>query len=271
MQMKVRVEKKFAILKRSFVTIFGKEVSLFSVIQTLLSCFKSFFQLNLLKWRLKMQELKFWGLAVGSWADWVSGIGAIFAIVMVFWQVKKQQNADTKSFQRIKELEFSSARPLFTFNLGDYFYKVNSRTYTLLTNSQHSNLTKFRGFALKNISVKQMMAVEIHVNYESLKSDDVFRIDRIAPNDVIYLELCEIDESVSIKKNLDDRQVKSVNVYLTTEIREKIKLCFKNNQNMLVCYSSQMENKDGLIYDSEYGLTGFIESEKVDVSDGPLW
>ncbi|MDC2804819.1 hypothetical protein [Leuconostoc suionicum] len=208
----------------------------------------------------------------GNVADWVSGIGSIVAIFMIFWQVKKQRDYDIKNISINKEINFSSSRPLFTLNYSDSIQLQEGETvYQTLDQRRFYFLGDKRilGIDITNISVKPILALEVNVKYASNLSNSVFKVNQVKAGDRIVLgmgilNILDEENDSENEKILKLNEIETVVVYFTTEIREKIKLTFKmnNSNNVLEYVGKHIENRDGRIDNNTYGLNGFEESLK---------
>ncbi|WP_431060899.1 hypothetical protein [Weissella paramesenteroides] len=197
----------------------------------------------------------------GNVADWVSGIGSLGAIFMVLLQIRKD-----------KESSFSQARPFFKINYKKTkIFQINHPFYYEKEDDLFEKIKKSRDnyqiLQIKNISTLSMMAVQINAQVTGRKEElrtFKFKIDSIKSNDSVGFILKELTmfsdgQVVPMKEyyKLDE-----VDVFFTTELREKIKLVFKYDadEKSLKYVEHYLENKGQKISETEYSINNFNES-----------
>lgn len=232
----------------------------------------------------------------GDWFSFLGGyVGAIITIGGVYWQVRKQSIFDREQLKEQisnsekqlkkqlsveKEDRFREARPLFLISIINEAYRSGRNIYgnpekgMLPQRVISSNNLVYKVIKIKNISKKLMSAVRIEIIWKN-KDKDIVNISVIDSQkeciivDRVSLKAMESDirssgNGVNIKeKNRESfEELECVNVYFCTELREKIKLVFINDNGILKYHSKHLENKDGNI--KEYNLDDFHESLSVE-------
>lgn len=208
----------------------------------------------------------------GDWFSFLGGyVGAIITIGGVYWQVRKQTVAD-------KEADFRAARPLFLISINNEGYRENQIIYgnpkeELLPRTVTSySYRTYRRIEIKNISKRLMSALKIEIVWKNTDKDTI-SISSVEPLkeikivDKLSLEVMTHEDDDNFDEYLEKENKKSfekidyVNVYFCTELREKIKLVFINDNGILKYDSKHLENKNGRI--KEYNLDNFHESLSV--------
>lgn len=204
-----------------------------------------------------------------DWFSFLGGyVGAIITIGGVYWQVRKQTVAD-------KEADFREARPLFLISIVKRPIEYRVKYYTNLEETDiefalnSSSKETYNQLKILNISERLMSAVKVEFIWNS-GSKDVVNIEYIEPKkeyrvvDGKTAELIYLDHHTGGNKDLLDEvfeNLKYVNVYFHTSLREKIKLTFQKQNDELIYTSKHLENKDGDM--PEYTLDNFHESQSM--------
>lgn len=197
----------------------------------------------------------------GNVADWISGIGSLGAIFMVLLQIRKD-----------KESSFSQARPFFKINykktdilqINHPFYYEQEKDLFGVTKK---STWEYQILQIKNISTMSMMAVQINAQVTDIEKNlrtFNFKIDSIKPNKnvgFILKELAKLSDG-KIVQTKEYYKLNEVDVFFTTELREKIKLVFKYNadEKSLKYVEHYLENKGQKISETEYSINNFNES-----------
>ncbi|MDV3544872.1 hypothetical protein [Leuconostoc falkenbergense] len=207
----------------------------------------------------------FLGLDVGSWADWVSGIGSLGAILMVLFQIKKN-----------KESDFSQSRPMFKINYEvEAIKRKKDKVY--YDRPSDNNGQMYRGdfnyqcIELKNISRKSMLAVQVslyvtEINYDAkapkVKRKINFKVDSVKPDENVNFILKNLSKTIGIQQVpiYEYYDFDEVIIYFTTEMREKIKIIYQKEGKYLYYKKSFLENKGAKIPNEEYTANNFKES-----------
>jgi len=214
---------------------------------------------------------------IGTWdwgnvADWVSGVGSLLAVVMIFIQIRKD-----------KESEFNQSRPFFKINFKRH--KIDEKLITAYFDniSDNNHLFKNTGFEyemleIKNYSTKNMSAVQVIVEANKIQDEAlanrqdyktfIFKMNSIRAGESVQLLLKSLyepgnssDTNYKNKKILYYYQVCNVKVYFTTDMREKIKYIFYCHDEALVFKKQIFNNK---IDEKEYSIINFEESYKIE-------
>ncbi|MFT9030625.1 MAG: hypothetical protein ABF415_04025 [Leuconostoc pseudomesenteroides] len=210
--------------------------------------------------------MMFLGLEVGSWADWVSGIGSLGAILMVLFQIKKN-----------KESDFSQSRPMFKINYEvEAINRKKDKVY--YDRPSDNNGQMYRGdfnyqcIELKNISHKSMLAVQVslyvtEINYgekaTKVKRKIDFKADSVKPDETVNFILKNLSKTIGIHQESipEYYDFDEVLIYFTTEMREKIKIIYQKEGEYLYYKKSFLENKGAKIPNEEYTANNFQESK----------
>ncbi|MCW6134474.1 hypothetical protein [Lactiplantibacillus plantarum] len=236
-------------------------------------------------------------------------LGSIIAILGVYWQATKQNKLSQKQLNNEKESQYRQARPFFLVSqenvnfrnlLIDEFEKKQmmeesdyvttvmnldawGKYNVYLTEDIDSDLVyeqSINYLVIRNVSTKNMYAVRVFVS--SAKNNDKKISDNsIQLNDSMNQENSSGNtKSISINKiaaNSDayllftneNRHINQVWVWYITEIRESIKLYFKDKDGehgleyqsdaKLIGNQKEMEGD----YSANYNLARFKESKKL--------
>lgn len=207
----------------------------------------------------------FLGLDVGSWADWVSGIGSLGAILMVLFQIKKN-----------KESYFSQSRPMFKINYEvEAIKRKKDKVYFDRSSDNNGQMYrtdfKYQCLELKNISRKPMLAVQVSlyvnkINYDEkapkVKRKIDFKVDSVKPDESVNFILKNLSKTNGVHQDLipEYYDFDEVLIYFTTEMREKIKIVYQKEGEYLYYKKSFLENKGAKIPNEEYTTNNFQES-----------
>lgn len=201
----------------------------------------------------------------GNVADWVSGIGSLGAILMVLFQIKKN-----------KESGFSQSRPMFKINyeIETVNYKKNKVYFDKPSDNNgqmYRTDFKYQCLELKNISRKSMLAVQVSlyvtkINYDGktpkVKRKIDFKVDSVKPDENVNFILKNLSKTIGSNQvpTLEYYDFDEVLIYLTTEMREKIKIVYQKEGEYLYYKKSFLENKGAKIPNEEYTANNFQES-----------
>ena len=155
---------------------------------------------------------------------WGGFLGAIFAVVGVWWQTNK-------TIENEKELMFSNARPFFNLTIERKVPKLEN-LYVCEKNSEIKVGRKNIYLKINNFSNKLMMKVVLKIYTENKKIDQI-NIGRIEGGKSIQIATSQFFDINN--KNLNEKEfneikpdMKEIDVYFTTEKRERVKLSFRN-------------------------------------------
>jgi len=178
------------------------------------------------------------------------------------------------------------------------YYCISDRSYLrgkqLRPNIQnlYDNNYLFYTIDIKNESKKRMMAIEVKISYKDEKNNEKYRIDKLDQDEIVHLlspyglKADKSDNKFRMKKvvgklynesiyknSVNDKndyygiivdkvdKVEEVNIFYTTEIREKIHLTFVPEGNNFKYDSKILENscskEENKILNIEYSADGF--------------
>ena len=160
-----------------------------------------------------------------SWLGfWGSYLGAIIAVVGVWWQTNK-------TIENEKELMFSNARPFFNLTIERKVPELG-KLYVCEKTSEIKVGRKNIYLKINNFSNKLMMKVVLKIYTEDKKIDQI-NIGRIEGGKSIQIATSQFFDINN--KNLNEKEfneikpdMKEIDIYFTTEKRERVKLSFRN-------------------------------------------
>ncbi|QHM55703.1 hypothetical protein [Leuconostoc mesenteroides] len=225
----------------------------------------------------------------GNVADWVSGIGSLFAIIFVYIQIRESQRQSKEQIETSqkqlqeqlkasKESAFQVERPLFKIvrftdvkkdilidkmSFSDATYTGKFHYNYVINNLEDCKLYEF--YTLKNISQKIMCGVKIELIYK----DDIY------PKSEFFIDYIVGYSSVNVfdfRQNVDEKEsileksgsLQEMIVSFNTGIRELIALKFTAGESGFLVYNREaryIENKHQNVKPKPvYDLNNFKES-----------
>lgn len=191
----------------------------------------------------------------GNVADWVSGIGSIGAILIVFWQVKKQSTENQQNYERDQEFKYKVSRPLLKMSIENLTINGCETIYNdfadLLIISDEYWLIK-----LENLSNKPLLAVDIcHVGNNN--SPRKFFIPNIGECSTTYLMIGKKLESGRDQTNELLSLIETGTISFVTELGEQ---CFakfeKYDADKIKIFDWKYENQCRECFDQETDISG---------------
>ena len=179
----------------------------------------------------------------GNVADWVSGIGAIGAILAVYWQVQKQSRDSKESYNQEQEFKYSISRPLLKMSIENLTIDVPYTIYNEFDEGVEVG-KEYWLVRIENLSFKPLMAIEI--NYEGFdQSSSTFFIPNIDGSSDTYLMLGSKLGPTGDESNEVLNKIEKGNLSYITELGER---CFakfkKNNVFQIRIFDRKYENRD---------------------------
>ena len=179
----------------------------------------------------------------GNVADWVSGIGAIGAILAVYWQVQKQSRDSEESYNQEQEFKYSISRPLLKMSIENLTIDVPYTIYNEFDEGVEVG-KEYWLVRIENLSFKPLMAIEI--NYEGFdQSSSTFFIPNIDGSSDTYLMLGSKLGPTGDESNEVLNKIEKGNLSYITELGER---CFakfkKNNVFQIRIFDRKYENRD---------------------------
>lgn len=232
---------------------------------------------------------------------WGGYLGAIVAIGGVYWQVNRTLQSEKEALYRQNRpyfiLQYTNDYVRKRTDEEKYYYLTKSsgfvseaEDFIRVSGLQHIS---FNMIQINNVSKKSMMAVRVVVTQDSDNKDrrKKFNINLIDIHDKVCLVFPEyVDDYIkasdenngptknkgefnfsntkfieALKEKLKDKgdflSITKVEIYFTTELREKIKLTFELKNNCLKYVGKTLENKADeknlKLLNSEYDVDKF--------------
>lgn len=202
----------------------------------------------------------------GNAADWVSGIGSIGAILIVFWQVTKQSTENQRQYERDQEFKYKVSRPLLKMSIENLTIYGRETIYDDFEDSLIIS-NEYWLIRLENLSNKPLMAVDIcYVGTNN--SHRKFFIPHIGECSTTYLMIGKKLESGKDKTNELLSQIETGTISFITELGEQ---CFakleKYDTDKIKIFDWKYENQCRECFDQKTDVSGKETSFKQKYTD----
>lgn len=202
----------------------------------------------------------------GNVADWLSGIGSIGAILIVFWQVKKQSTENQQNYERDQEFKYKVSRPLLKMSIENLTINGCETIYNDFADSLIIS-NEYWLIKLENLSNKPLMAVDICC-VGTNNSPRKFFIPHIGECSTTYLMIGKKLESGKDQTNELLSHIETGTISFITELGEQ---CFakfeKYDTDKIKIFDWKYENQCRECFDQETDISSKDTSFKQKYTD----